>query len=63
MNKYVVKLIRPNGRDAAQTRRNVHVEAQGFDAVGATLKQMTEDDKLQFYPGEFIGSISLAGYH
>lgn len=63
MNKYVIKLIRPNGRDASQTQRNVHVEAPGYSAVEATVKQMVENDRLHLYLGEFIGSISLAGYH
>ena len=62
-NKYVIKLVRPNGRDSSQTLRNVYVKAASFDVARAAMAQMVEEGKLSLYPEEFIGSISLVGYH
>ena len=61
--KYVIKLVRPNGRDSAQTLRNVYVTAPSVGAASAAMDQKVADGKMSLYPGEFIGSISLMGYH
>lgn len=63
MNKFVIKLVRPNGRDAAQTQRNVHIEADGFSAALTAVGRDMREGKLHMYPGEFMASISLSGYH
>ncbi len=63
MNKFVIKLIRPTERRVTQAQRNVHVEAKDFASAEAALKVMVENGRLSLYPGEFVASISLAGYH